>query len=154
MELKVKRVKRLSNCTIGRLTINGVYVCDTLEDKDRGLKQTDSLATIRGIKVNGQTAIPTGKYNITLNVYSPKFGAKPYYKTLCKGKLPRLLSVPGFDGVLIHRGVNDSHTAGCILVGKATSTNVLSDSQKCFEEVYCVLKDASDKGETINITIE
>lgn len=154
MELKLKRWKRTEKRTIGKLYVNGVYQCDTLEDKDRGLKQTDSAAKIKGVKVYSQTAVPTGRYAVTLKVYSPKFGAKPYYKEFCGGRVPRLLNVPGFEGILIHRGYNENSTAGCLLVGKITVGDVLSDSQKCFEELYKKLKEASDKGEEIHIVIE
>lgn len=153
MELRIKRIKKTEKVTIGTLSINGAYVCDTLEDKDRGLKSTDSLVDINKLKVRAETAIPTGKYKVTLKVQSPRFAAKSYYKKFCNGYLPRLLDVKGFSGVLIHRGVNETHTEGCVLVGKA-SGNILVDSQRCFETLYNKLKDASDKGEAINLTIE
>lgn len=154
MDVRITRVKRLEKVTIGRLGVNGRYVCDTLEDKDRGLKSTDTLDNIRKVKVKTETAIPTGRYVVDMRTYSPRFGAKRYYKDFCGGYLPRLRNVKGFDGVLIHRGVNETHTEGCVLVGKATSMNTLSDSQRCFEELYGILKGASDKGEAINLTIE
>lgn len=153
MELRIKRIKKTEKVTIGTLSINGAYVCDTLEDKDRGLESTDSLVDINKLKVKAETAIPTGKYKVTLKVQSPRFAAKSYYKKFCGGYLPRILDVKGFSGVLIHRGVNETHTEGCVLVGKA-SGNILVDSQRCFETVYKKLKEASDKGETINLTIE
>ena len=39
MKLTLKRIAKRDTYTIGRLYINGEYFCDTLEDKDRGLKQ-------------------------------------------------------------------------------------------------------------------
>ena len=61
MDIKVKRIARKDKYTIGRMYVNGVYVCDTLEDKDRGLRQDMSLEEIQKSKVNNVTAIPTGK---------------------------------------------------------------------------------------------
>jgi hypothetical protein len=117
MEIKVKRRYKGTTYTIGSLYINGVYFCDTLEDIDRGLKQTDTLDYIKSKKVYGETAIPTGTYNITLNVVSPKFKDRSWAK-FCNGKLPRLINVPGFEGVLIHVGNTQTDTLGCILVGE------------------------------------
>ena len=67
--------------------------------------------------------------------------------------MPRILDIPGYSGVLIHRGINETHTEGCVLVGKA-SGNILTSSKECFEKVYTILKGASDKGEAITLTIE
>ena len=37
MRLTLKRISKQPTYTIGRLYINNVYFCDTLEDTDRGL---------------------------------------------------------------------------------------------------------------------
>lgn len=101
MELKIKRIARREDYTIGKLYVDGKYVCDTLEDKDRGLTSSMSVAQICGMKVHGQTAIPTGRYLVDMKTISPRFGSKTQYK-FCGGRLPRLSSVPGYSGVLIH----------------------------------------------------
>lgn len=75
MEIKVDRKWKRDTYIIGNLYINDKYFCNTLEDKDRGLKQTDSLQKINEIKVYGETAIPTGRYEIAMNVISPKYSA-------------------------------------------------------------------------------
>ena len=64
MKIKIERKWKKSTYTIGRLYVNGVYFCNTLEDKDRGLKSTDSLSIIKSKKVYGETAIPSGTYEI------------------------------------------------------------------------------------------
>ena len=53
MELKVVRKYKKEKYTIGKLYIDGVYFCDTIEDKDRGLKQTDAYAANKRKKVYG-----------------------------------------------------------------------------------------------------
>lgn len=151
MELQLKRIYKGSNYTIGHLYINNVYCCDTIEDVDRGLSDTMTEEQIRKIKVKSQTAIPTGRYRVTLNVVSPKFFLKPYYKAYCGGKLPRLLNVKGFDGILMHKGVNQNSSAGCIIVGYNKIKGQVVDSQKAFEKLYSQLKSSKDN---IYITIE
>ena len=58
MEIKIKRIARKDTYTIGKMYIDGVYFCDTLEDKDRGLKQTMTDAEIKKLKIKDKTAIP------------------------------------------------------------------------------------------------
>ena len=41
MNIRIKRIAKKNDYTIGKMYIDGEYYCDTLEDKDRGLKQTD-----------------------------------------------------------------------------------------------------------------
>ena len=138
MELLLRRIARQREYTIGKLYIDGEYVCDTLEDTDRGLTCDMSEAEIAAVKVAGQTAIPTGEYDVTLSVVSPKFRKKSAY-AFCGGKLPRLVDVCGFDGVLIHSGNTASDTAGCILVGRNTRVGALTNSLDTLRTLYARL---------------
>lgn len=153
MKIKIERKWKKSTYTIGRLYVNGMYFCNTLEDKDRGLKSTDSLSIIKSKKVYGETAIPKGTYDIMMNVVSPKYKAVKWIKDLCGGKMPRLKGVPGFDGILIHTGSSALDSYGCILVGKNTIVGRLTKSKETFIELYKKMKDAYDNGETITIEI-
>jgi len=53
MELLVKRIAKKNSYTIGQLFVNGTKVCDTLEDKDRGLTSSMSVEQIKKLKVYG-----------------------------------------------------------------------------------------------------
>lgn len=99
MRLLLNRIALRDNYTVGKLFVDGKYICDTLEDRVRNLAEEK--------KVAGQTAIPAGTYDIMV-ARSPKF----------RRMLPRLLAVPHFEGILIHRGNTHHDTAGCILVGE------------------------------------
>lgn len=150
MDILLKRIAKLPTYTIGRLYINGQYVSDTLEDTDRGLEQNMSIKEILSKKVYGETAIPTGTYIVSMDVVSPKFKnrswAIPY-----GGKIPRLLNVPGFDGILIHPGTDASSTAGCLIPGKNTIKGKVTESQVTFHKIMKLLKSATSE---IVITIE
>ncbi len=150
MELLLNRIARKETYTIGRLYVDGVRFCDTLEDTDRGLKQTMDLAVLRAKKRRGITAIPTGRYKVTLGVKSPKFSQKKAYD-FCKGYLPRLINVPAYDGVLIHIGNYPKDTEGCILVGKNSKVGAVLESTTTFKLLYEKLKSAKDD---IYITIK
>lgn len=153
MEIKVERKWKKETYTIGRLYINGKFFCNTLEDMDRGLKQSDPITTIQKKKVYGETAIPTGKYKIEMDVVSPKYSAVKWYQDLCKGKMPRLLNVPGFEGVLIHPGNTSLDTFGCILVGENKVKGKLINSRETFKNLYKQLRTAADNKEEITIEI-
>ena len=154
MKLTLKRIAKRDTYTIGRLYINGEYFCDTLEDKDRGLKHSMSLSEIKAKKVYGKTAIPAGEYEITLHIISPKYSKKPWFVKFCGAKMPRILNIPGYDGVLIHEGNSDKDTCGCVLVGKNTVVGKVLESKNTFAKLYPILKAASDKGERITINIK
>lgn len=149
MKMLLKRIAKKPTYTIGKLYIDGEYFSDTLEDRDRGLTQDMDLEDILRIKVYGETAIPTGTYKIDMNTISPKFKdrswAKPY-----KGKMPRLLNVPGFDGVLLHPGNSADDSLGCILVGNNTQVGKVLNSQAVFKRLMQKLLGEQD----ITLTIE
>lgn len=152
MELLLERKFKKSEYTIGRLYIDGKFFCNTMEDTDRGLTQTTPLEEIRRIKVYSRTAIPTGYYKITLDIVSPKYSKRQQYKAI-DGKLPRLLDVPGFEGILIHIGNTASDSAGCILVGHNKVRGQVVNSTSTFNELYSLLLDRKRKGEEIFIKI-
>jgi hypothetical protein len=120
MKLILKRIAKKPTYTIGKLYINGKYFCDTLEDPVRTLidKNNDGDFNDAGEgKIYGMTAIPSGTYTVKLT-QSPRF----------KRILPRLYNVPGFDGVLIHRGNMAADSSGCILVGENKAVGKLVNS--------------------------
>ena len=149
MEILVKRIAKKSKYTIGKMYIDGQYICDTLEDTDRGLNQNMSLEEIKKKKVYGETAIPTGTYKVDMNTVSPKFKSRTWAKPY-GGKLPRLVLVPGYDGVLIHPGNKAEDTLGCILVGENKAVGQVLNSQVTFKKIMSILT----KGTNITITIE
>ena len=121
MKLEVKRHFKGPKYTIGRLFVDGVYECDTLED------------TVRqdGVKIAGQTAIPAGKYPVRIT-YSPRF----------KKMLPMLDNVPNFTGVRIHTGNTAADTEGCILVGYNRVKGRVCDSRAAFKRLFAKLETA------------
>lgn len=153
MELTIIRKYRLKDYTIGKLYIDGEYFSDVLEDTDRDLYQGMGLDWIREKKVYGQTAIPYGRYRITMKVKSPKYSTKKQYAK-CKGYVPRLLNVPGFEGILIHIGNYPENSYGCILVGENKVKGAVVNSTTWFWKLYDKLKIADDKGEEIWISIQ
>ena len=153
MKLLLKRIARRDKYTIGKLYIDGEYFSDTIEDKDRGLTQDMPLDEIKKIKVPNETAIPTGTYKITLNVISPKFSKYNAYKYI-GGRLPRLLDVPGYSGVLMHIGNTAEHSSGCLIVGQNTQVGKVLNSTVTFKKLYAKLQEANKRGEVITITIE
>lgn len=153
MELKVKRKAKRETYVIGDLSIDEVFFSNTLEDTDRGLTSDMTDEQIKEIKQKGITAIPTGRYKVVMNVQSPKFSKYKQYE-FCKGYLPRLVDVPGYEGVLIHIGNYPKDTDGCILVGKNTVKGAVMNSTATFKKLYDILKNADEAGEDIYITIE
>lgn len=141
MDILLRRIARRETYTIGKLYIDGVYFCDTIEDKDRGLRQDLPASVNAAKKRKGVTAIPTGRYQVVLNVKSPKFSKKKAYE-FCDGYLPRLLNVPAFEGVLIHIGNTAADSEGCILVGENKQVGMVLNSTATFKKLYARLKEA------------
>ena len=123
IKLFLKRIAFKETYTIGKLYIDGVYFCDTLEDKVRP----------KGEKVYSKTAIPAGTYDVIVN-YSPRF----------KKMLPRLLNVPNFEGVLIHSGNTAEDSSGCILVGKNNQVGRVNESRATMERLMQILTERAD----------
>ena len=136
MNLLLERKYCKEKYTVGRLFVNGVFFSNTLEDKVRDINKNGKFDNGE-YKVYAETAIPYGEYEITLDVVSPKFSKYQFYKEVCNGKLPRLLDVPDFEGILIHCGSTAENSAGCILVGNNTIKGGLTNSKETFKRLYC-----------------
>ena len=135
MEIRIKRILK-DTYTYGELTIDGNHFkCFTLEDKVR-------KGDIFKVKVQNQTAIPAGRYEVVLNM-SNRF----------KRYMPLLLNVPNFAGIRIHNGNTKEHTEGCILVGYENGNDgFLGNSRAAFTDLMKVLSKV-EKKEKIFITI-
>lgn len=142
MEIQVNRIARKDGYTIGRMSLNEVYFCDTLEDTDRGLNAAMSVDEILAKKVKAETAIPTGKYDVILT-FSPRF----------KRVLPLLLSVKGYEGVRIHAGNTTEDTEGCLLVGENKAKGQVLNSRATLEKLMSILLECEKRKEKISITI-
>lgn len=112
---------------IGDLFIDGEFFCYTLEDERRA----------DGVKVYGETAIPTGTYNVKLTK-SNRF----------KRLMPLLIDVPLFSGIRIHGGNTSKDTLGCILVAFNT------DYKKIWGTAEKYLTKELKEADYITITIE
>ena len=142
MKIVIERLYKKESYTIGKLYVNDKYFCDTLEDKDRGLRSDMSLEEIKAMKVYAQTAIPTGTY-----------GVGRHWWTKHKMVVPVLVDVPGFNGILIHSGSTAKDTAGCILVGKNTQVGCLSDSRLTAIALSKLIFRELEKGEEVTCEI-
>jgi hypothetical protein len=95
MEIEVVRDTLTDKSSVGSIYVDGLWHCHSLEDRVRS-----------GPKVQGQTAIPCGRYEVVID-YSNRF----------KRLMPHILEVPGFTGIRIHKGNTDKDVEGCIAVG-------------------------------------
>lgn len=136
MELTLKRIALRSEYTIGKLYVDGEYVCDTIEDTVRDLDKDGKFANGE-VKIPGKTAIPYGRYEITMKVKSPKYSNFSKYSWAKKydGYLPRLLNVPHFDGVLIHVGNSALDSEACVLVGENKVVGKVINSVNTFRRL-------------------
>ena len=154
MQITVKRSYRGNNYTVGHLYIDGKFFCDTMEDVDRGLNDRMPLTQIKSIKIKGKTCIPYGTYAVSMDIQSPKYSnyTKYPYALAVKGKMPRVMDVPGFEGVLIHPGTTANDTEGCLLVGENKVKGKLINSQITWKKLCKMLLEASNKKEKITIS--
>jgi hypothetical protein len=132
MRLTLTRVTRVDDATIGKLEIDGIQTCYTLEDVVRP----------PGVKIPGSTAIPAGTYPVQIT-WSPKF----------RVDMPLLIGVPDFHGVRIHPGNTADHTDGCILVGMEVRNDTVVRSREAYNIVFREIREALIVHEDVFIDI-
>lgn len=133
MEIKVTRKIYSADTTIGRMSADGKDLCWVLEDVVRPKGAA---------KVDGKTAIPAGRYQVTVNM------SNRFQRLMCL-----LIDVPNFAGVRIHGGNTSADTEGCLIV----AANKISDTRvqgSCEKQITAMCQQAIARGEKIYITIE
>ena len=136
MELQLKREKVAGRNTPGKLYIDNAYFCYTIEDVIR--KDPKPETPENEAKVYGETAIPAGRYRITIT-YSPKF----------RRKMILVNDVPGYTGIRIHGGRDHEDSLGCPLVGYKRMSNgklteTLQASAELFRQIDTALKERKE----------
>jgi hypothetical protein len=132
MNLKLIRRWFSDKATVGELYVNDEWECFPLEDRWRGSEP----------KVAGSTCIPEGTYKVVIDM-SARF----------KRMMPRLLRVPGFEGIRIHSGNTDHDTEGCILVGMFKREDFVGDSRTAFALIFSLINSALRVGQEVTIEI-
>lgn len=140
LSFELRRIFFSEEYTIGKLYINGIYFCDTIEDKVRDLNEDGDLDDLGETKVWGKTAIPYGTYKFIMS-FSQRF----------QRVLPRLLNVKGFDGILIHSGNTAIDTHGCILVGVNSVKGKVLQSKITMDKLLLILNNSKQKQWEISV---
>jgi len=143
VEIDLNRTYFSPTYTIGKWFINGVLWCDTIEDVNRDLNKDGDLKDLGETKIMHKTCIPFGRYEVIVNM-SGRF----------KRLLPRLLNVPEFDGILVHNGVDETSSSGCIIVGENKEKGKVLNSRFWMNKITDYLYTEQQKGHKIFITIK
>lgn len=143
LRLLVDRAWKKADYTISRFFVQGERWCECLEDTDRGLKDTMRTEEIKEKKIYGKTAIPSGKYVVTLT-YSPKF----------RKNLPLVNDVRCFSGIRFHAGNTAADSCGCLLLGKNTKVGMVTNSTYWTNKLIDKINEALKHGEMIILEIK
>lgn len=142
INLFVDRIWRQPTYTIGRFGVGDKVLCNTLEDIDRDLNKDGDLEDPGECKVYGETAIPYGRYPVTVT-YSPKL----------KRDLPLIMDVKHFTGIRIHRVSTARGTLGCVGVGENTAKGRLTNGEYWENKITAMIKAYIAAGEKVYINI-
>jgi len=115
----------------GKFFVDKLFFGETLEDKDRRLEHG-------GEKVFGDSAIPRGRYKVTLTP-SKRFGRI----------MPEVHDVPGFTGVRIHGGNVEADTNGCPLLAQTRTPTGVANCQGVNARLYYTLMAAEQRNEEV-----
>ena len=119
LELRLERYEEQELRCFGKLYADDVYICDTLEDTDRHLEDyLSDREKGKSVKQYGKTAIPCGKYKVTY-----------YYWQKHSNWYPWIQDVPFFSGILVHGGITENQTLGCVLVGTRSGERLVKSGE-------------------------
>lgn len=113
--LNLIRYKATEDALLGRLYLNGAFLCHTLENKKK--------------------AVPCGIYNVE-NSKSPKFGREL--------PLIYNAEVPAKRGIRIHVGNVVANSDGCVLVGMGCAGERLTESKLAEQMVTMICRNSTE----------
>jgi hypothetical protein len=138
LELLLQRKIHNKTSTEGNLLVDANWFCHTIEDVVRA-KPNEWKPSL---KVYGKTAIPYGRYQV-LVTYSNRF----------KRDLTAVLNVPDFEGIRIHNGVNETSSAGCIIVSYKAAKGKLINERNAMNDLCNKVQAATKAGKKVWLTI-
>ena len=153
LEILIERYDYGTDYTQGRVYVDGLHFGESIEPFCRHLSNSMPLSEIKAKKVAGRTAIPTGRYKVTLAV-SWRLKNRSYAKKY-EGKFPLLNDVPGFSGILLHPLNYGHESAGCIGIGEYWKPGVIARAQQGhYDLMDYYLVPAFKQGREVYITIK
>lgn len=124
--------------TIGEVSIDGQFLCYSLEDAVREIEGQP----VESWKVAGSTAIPYGNYAVEIT-----------YSTRFQKDMLQIMDVPGFEGIRIHAGNTSADTEGCILVGDSRGDDFVGGSRNALVKIFGTIQAALHGGDSVTIEI-
>lgn len=132
MKINVERFSENDIDDLGKVFVDGTFICYSIENPDRAVKIMD------------KTAIPEGIYKVGKRL-SPHFGVE----------VPWIMDVPGFQDVLIHWGNTVASTHGCLVVGlrigQLEGQRAVLDSKLAWDKLAPMIFDALSKNQEVTI---
>jgi hypothetical protein len=121
--------------TLGKIYGENLYIGETLEDEDRRLEAG-------GKKVPGKTAMPCGRYLLTLYM-SPTHGLVPLFN-----------NVPNFTYTEIHGANHAEQLKGCVSVGKVRTEDGVANCSTIVHRIVSMIEKANEEGRQAYCTIK
>lgn len=147
-----------------RIYDDGDTTCGTLLDTTTNNKLEAFVLEdeFRKVKKSGETRIPAGEYGLGIRQditpltqkYLNDKRLKPWFERHIE-----VLDVPDFVGIYIHVGNDDSHSAGCLLLGDILrnineyKTNPLQMSIQAYKRFYQKWYPRLKAGDTVKLII-
>lgn len=146
IKLRLERITDNGQTTIGRLYVDGVFACHTLEDTRRFYELPQDHPNYSP-KVYGETCIAAGLYSLSPQPWGRFYEKyKARFRKIGHKSMIAVDRVLGFTGILMHCGNRHKDTHGCILLGRKLNDDFISASGTTYARVYSMIYDAVTKG--------
>lgn len=109
---KLNRDTYVEGTTLGKMIYPDGLTNETLED----------ICRAWGIKHGGSTAIPVGRYRMTVSM-SSKFNRKMVMIYTESNQYEVKMNGIGFKGIRVHGGQSNKDSWGCVIVAKRRTSN-------------------------------